>query len=320
MAAAPRRAEPAGEPGRSPGRLPSVRNVGEWRRAARRFLEDRGFESSRAEADFIAARVLEMKPADLVLARDRILSLQEKRRLSRILHRRARRIPLQYLLGDVEFHGITLRVRPGVFIPRPETEGLVARVLGFLPPAAPGAVVDVGTGTGAVALAVAAERPRIRVTGTDISTVAVRLARENARRLGLDGRSRFLRKDLIRTLAPSDLGEGLRVVVSNPPYISLSRKPELDPEVVDHEPPEALFAGEDGMTVIRDLEPLAAELLGPGGLFALEIGDDQREAVTRLLTRSGRWFSIRVETDLAGKDRYALALRAGPETGRASDG
>lgn len=319
MAAIPRRTE-VRVSGGGGGRLPALKRLDEWRRAARKFLEERGLESARAETDFIAAHVLGMNPRDLVLQRDRALSPAEKRRLSRILHRRARRIPLQYLLGDTDFFGITLRVKPGVFIPRPETEGLVSRVLDFLPRGEAALVVDVGTGTGAVALAVAAERPRIRAIGTDISPAAIRLARENARRLGLGNRVAFVRKDLTRSLAASDSLEGLRVVVSNPPYISLARKAELDPEVADHEPAAALFAEEDGIAVIRKLEPEAAGLLPPGGLFALEIGEDQGETVPRLLEEAGRWTSVRAEKDLAGKDRYVLALRAGHATGRATDG
>ncbi len=296
---------------RPPGRLPPVRTLGEWRRAARVFLAGSEVDSPAAEADLIARHVLGMTRTALTLERDRPLSPAERRRLSRLLHRRATRVPLQYLLGEVDFWGLTLRVTPAVLVPRPETEGLVERVLDFLGPDPRATVVDVGTGSGAIALALASTRPGLRVWATDLSEGAIRLARANGRRLGLERRVRWFVGDLTAPLAGVSPAEPLRVLVSNPPYVARRDRSRLPPEVEAHEPHAALFAPEGGLGVIRRLVAEAAGLLPPGALLALEIGEDLGERTAELLRRSGAWTGVRIEEDLAGRDRYALALRAG---------
>lgn len=301
---------PPGTPRTDPAtrRMPPVRTLEEWRRAARRFLDGR-IESPGREADLMARHVLGLRQVDLPLLRDRELAPAERRKLSGILHKRARRVPLQYLLGEVEFHGVTLAVGPGVLIPRPETEGLVDRVLAYLDRTSPGPVVDVGTGSGAIALAVARRRPRAEVWATEVSAAALRIARANARRLGLAGRVRFRAGDLLSPVEGREPGIPFRVVVSNPPYVSPRDKERLAPEIVEHEPGVALFSEEGGTGVIRRLAPAAAHLLAPGGLLALEIGEEQGETVRRLLEASGAWTGVRIEPDLAGRDRYALGIR-----------
>jgi release factor glutamine methyltransferase len=301
------------EPGRL--RLPPVRTLEEWRRAARELFRRRDFESPAAESDHLLRHVLELRAVDLTLARDRVLTAAERRRLSRFLHRRLGHIPFQYLAGRVDFAGIELAVRPGVFIPRPETEGLVERVRDYLNRIGTGTVIDVGTGSGAIALALAAGHPGIRVRATDRSPDALRQARRNARRLGLADRVQFFAGDLTRPVPEPDPGWPVRVVVSNPPYIARRDRKRLDPEVVEHEPHLALFADEEGMGVIRRLAPLAARRLGPGGLLALEIGEDQGPRTRTLLETSGDWTKVRIERDLANRDRYALGIRAGREHG-----
>ena len=285
------------------------RLLGEWRRFARAELQTRGIESAAAEADLIAAHVLGVSRIDLILNADRSLKPQEIGRLTRILNRRGERIPLQYLLEDVDFSGLCLDVRPGVFIPRPETEGLVERVLAQLPDEE-GWVADIGTGTGAIALAIAIDRPRLRIVATDVSSDAIRLARRNARKLGLSKRVRFMEGDLTEPLEPRWDGR-LLALASNPPYIAFEERKLLAPEVVKHEPHRALFAREHGLEIIRRLARSARRLVREGGLFALEIGERQGERVPDVLEAAGGWEEIRIERDLAGKDRYAFARRAG---------
>lgn len=296
--------------------------LGAWRRRARERLAEAGIESAAAEADFLAAHALGLTRLELTLGRDRVLTPRELRRLRALLHKRLQRIPLQYLLGDVDFAGLRLGVRPGVFIPRPETEGLVERVLAALPGRGPGLVVDVGTGTGAIALALAAARPDLFVWGIDLSPVALRVARGNARDAGLGRRVRFLGGDLLSPLEGRRLPAPLLAVVSNPPYVALRERAALAPEIREHEPAAALFARDHGMAVIRRLIAAAARRLPGGGLLALEIGETQGARVRALLAGARRWTSVRIERDLAGKDRYALARRAGGpgaagESGRA---
>lgn len=289
-------------------RLPPVRTVAEWRRAARELFRREGFEAAATEADLIAAHVLDHRRVDLALAGDRELSVTDRRRLSRLLHKRLAHVPLQYLLGKVDFAGVHLNVRPGVFIPRPETEGLVDRVLEQVKPGVATTVLDVGTGSGAIALALAAARPELSVWGTDCSPLAVRTARENTDRLGLGERVRFFVGDLTRPVRGQRPRFPIGAVVSNPPYIARGDRKRLAPEVKDHEPEEALFAESGGMAVIARLVPQASALLPTGGLLALEIGEDLGERVERLLRSSGSWHNVRIEPDLAGKDRYALAV------------
>jgi release factor glutamine methyltransferase len=283
-----------------------VGNLGEWRRSAAVLFRNQGFESPAAEADAIAGHVLDLSRSELLINRDRRLNHRERQRLLRLVAWRVDHVPLQYLLGKVDFGGVSLRVRRGVFIPRPETEGLVEKILAGFEPGDGGTVVDAGTGTGAIALSLARERPRMTVLATEISPRAAGLARVNARALGVEGRIRILEGDLLDPI-PRDLP--LAGVISNPPYIAGSDRSMLAPEVIDHEPHRALFADDDGMSVIRRLVEEAVLRLEEDGLLALEIGDDQGERVRALLTGSGNWNRIRIERDLAGKDRYALARR-----------
>ena len=293
------------------GRLPPTRSLREWRRAARGMLSAAGIESAAAEADLIARHVLGLSRVELTLAADRGLSPGQKRRLSRILHRRRRRVPLQYLLGEVDFWGLSLRVTPRVLIPRPETEGLVDRVLSFLGPDPEAVVMDVGTGSGAIALALAASRPRITILASDVSAAAIRVARGNAGRLGFSGRIRFAVGDLTEPFEGKEPEESLRVLVSNPPYVPTRDRGRLSPEVAEFEPALALFSGDDGLGIIRRLVPAAARSLPAGAMLALEIGDDQGERVRRLIEASRDWRDVRIDRDLAGRDRYALAVRTG---------
>lgn len=286
---------------------PQVVTLAEWRRAATDCFRADGFESPAAEADALAGHVLDASRSELVINGKRHLSSREGRRLSVLLQRRRDHVPLQYLLGKVDFAGSWLRVRRGVFIPRPETEGLVERVLGAFEPDARGTILDGGTGTGAIAVSVALGRPGLTVLATDLSRRAVGLARINVRTLGLEDRVQVLEGDL---LDPISRTIPLAAVVSNPPYIARSDQDLLAPEVIEHEPHLALFAEDEGMAVIRRLVDESASRLEDQGLLALEIGDHQGKQVEALLTGSGNWTRIRIEQDLAGKDRYALALRA----------
>lgn len=290
-------------------RLPPVRTLEDWRRAARAWLAMAGIDSAAAEADLFARHVLGLRRVDLPLQRARVLTSAERRRLSRLLHRRGTRVPLQYLLGEVDFWGMSVRVTPDVLVPRPETEGLVERVLSFLGDDPEGTVVDVGTGSGAIALAVASACPHLHVWASDLSPGAVRVARGNARRLGVEGRLRVFAGDLLDPFAGRVPPSPIRVLVSNPPYIAAEDRSRLAPEVVMHEPSVALFASERGLGVIRRLIDDAADFLPGGALLALEIGEGLGVEVRGLLTATGMWREVRIERDLAGRDRYALALR-----------
>ncbi|MFN2589118.1 MAG: peptide chain release factor N(5)-glutamine methyltransferase [Actinomycetota bacterium] len=216
-----------------------------------------------------------------------------------MIRRRAAGEPLQYVLGTAAFRRLELRVGPGVFIPRPETELVAERAMELLPPR--GILVDLCTGSGAIALSVADERRDARVIATEVAPAAVRWATENRRASGL--RVELLVGDLFEPLPP-DLVGAVDVVVSNPPYVDETERELLPREVVDHEPPDALFAPGSGTSVIRRIVGSAPEWLRPGGWVLLEIGETQGAAATGLLSARG-FRDVDVRKDLNGRDRIA---------------
>jgi release factor glutamine methyltransferase len=222
-------------------------------------------------------------------------------RLLPLIARRVAGEPLQYVLGAWDFYGRGFLLSPDTLIPRPETEGLAERAVAALrrSPMARPLALDVGTGCGAIAVTLAAEVPAARVVATDISSGALRKARENAARHGVAARVLPIRCDLLSALK---CGGRFDVVVSNPPYVAEGEWPLLPPEVRDHEPPGALLAGRDGLSVLRPLVAGAAGLLSPGGELWCEIGASQGEAASSLPCGSLR--PLGVFPDLAGRDRH----------------
>lgn len=265
-------------------------------RKASEYLEARGVASPRVEAESIVMHALGTDRAGLYT--DREVGLEAATRIARALCSRCEGTPLQHLIGSQPFLGLDLVVRPGVFIPRPETETLVERALEVLAGVTGPVVADVGTGTGAIALAIKQARPDARVLAVDRSTDALALARENAERHGLE--IELLEGDL---LAP--VPQGLDLVVSNPPYVTEEEYATLPREVLA-DPREALVGGTE---VIRRLAGDAPRHLRPGGWLALEIGETQGAEVRAIL--EPRFTDVRILPDLAGRDRIAIARSHG---------
>jgi release factor glutamine methyltransferase len=261
------------------------------RRSARQF-EAEGLLTARLDAELIVAHVLGMSRSDLVLARDRSLTTAQEEQIAELVARRAAREPLQYVLGEWGFRRLTLTVDRRALIPRPETETVVERCLALIAGLSAPRVLDVGTGSGAIALAIADEHPGARVTGIDVSSEAISLARENAARSGLD--VELLEVDLLAGLPDSDWD----LVVSNPPYVRPDEAPGLAPEVVEWEPHVALFDAGHTEALVRD----AAAVLTPGGALVLESYDERTGEVAALLTRAG-FVEVTVTRDLAGRER-----------------
>jgi release factor glutamine methyltransferase len=236
-----------------------------------------------------------------VYARTRGLDTREARTFGRALCQRCTGTPLQHLTGEQAFRRISLEVRPGVFVPRPETEMLVGFALAEIETVSSPIVVDVGTGTGAVALAVKHERPDATVFATDLSAEAVALARSNASRLRLD--VTVLEGDLLDAL-PTEVSGRVDAVLSNPPYIDPNLYDDLPAEV--RADPELALLG--GVELVDRFATEAARWLRPAGLLALEIGETQGAEIMRRL--EGRFRVLRVEPDLTGRDRVLLGRRA----------
>jgi release factor glutamine methyltransferase len=222
----------------------------------------------------------------------------------RLVARRLAGVPLCHLTGRREFWSIPIEVSPSVLAPRPETEGLVEKVLELSTREAE-RILDVGTGSGCIAVALAKELPRAAITAVDISARALAVARRNAARENVR-RIEFLRSDLFAAFR----GTGLRFdfIVSNPPYVSRAEWEALPPDVRDFEPRRALLAGETGLDVIERLVRRAGSFLEPGGYLVFEIGEGQREKVLGLFGK--RWTEIETAWDLAGKPRVITARRA----------
>ena len=272
-------------------------------RAAQR-LATAGVDSPRGDAEQIAAHVHGVRRGLLHLVPD----AEFDARFWADVARREAREPLQHITGRAHFRYVDLQVGPGVFVPRPETEVMTGwaidqlHAMDVMDPL----VVDLGTGSGAIALAIAQEAPRARVHAVEADRLAHAWAERNVCRSAAPRVTLHL-ADL--AVALPDLDGTADLVISNPPYIPEGA--EVPPEVADYDPPAALWGGPDGLQVIRRLERVAARLLRPGGLVAVEHGSPQGAAVYWLFPESGGWRDIRNHRDLAGRDRFVTARWAG---------
>jgi len=265
-------------------------------------LEEHGVGSPRMNAEVLLMFVLACNRAYLYAHPERELSAEEEARYQEALAQRARAVPAQYITGHQEFWGLDFLVGPGVLIPRPETEHVVETVLELVKTIAEPRIVDVGTGSGAIALALASELPQARVEATEISPEALETARANAARLRLDGHVTFHNTDLL-----NGVDEGaFDVVASNPPYVGDSEEDKVQLEVRKFEPRCAVFAGPEGLDVIRRLAPQARQVLKPGGWLVMEIGFSMEEKVRELLSA---WAELRVVPDLRGIPRVIAAQK-----------
>lgn len=275
-----------------------------------RFFAAKKLENSRLQAELLLADVLDLRRLDLYLRFDQLLSPAQVDQYREHVRQRLRGVPLQYITGKAGFRNLTLAVDPAVLIPRPETEVLVEVALEYLSGCEAPRILDLGCGSGAIALALAQECPSARVKASDISPVALALARRNACQLELEERMAFCCGDLLDPLQPAGQFE---LITCNPPYVRRADLEGLEPQVRDHEPRLALDGGEDGLDFYRRLAAQAAPFLGPQGLLVLEVGAGQAEEVAALLQQSGSFAPARIRPDLAGIPRVVSAARSGRE-------
>ncbi len=270
--------------------------------AAERRLAAAGVASPRAEALLLLEAAVGVDRTSLLTQLDRPLLGGEGAALAELLRRRVTREPLQHVLGEAPFYGLMLAVSGDVLVPRPETERLVEIVLEELGSQV-GTVLDVGCGSGAIALALKAERPDLDVWASDVSGPALAVARANAERLALA--VTFRRSDLLADAEVATAAASCVALVSNPPYLPESDR-ELVPIEVRSEPEVALYAGADGLDVARRLVRQARNLLAPRALLALEL--DERN-VAELASSMRDFASVRLESDLTGRQRFLIAKR-----------
>jgi release factor glutamine methyltransferase len=254
------------------------------------------------DALVLLLHTLEISRAAFLADPTRTLTLDQQSTYDNLILRRLNNEPIQYITGEQEFYGLALHVTPAVLIPRPETEHLVESVLAELDPTVAVNVLDIGTGSGAIAIALAHHLPNAHITAVDLSPAALEVAAANAARHNLT-QIRFLESDLLSALSPR---EPFDAIVSNPPYVPIADREILHPQVRDHEPATALFAGRDGLEIYRRLIPQAQAALKPNGLLALEIGHDQRNAIADLLSN---WKALHFINDLQQIPRVAIARK-----------
>lgn len=277
-------------------------------RAAVERLAEAGVADPAVDAELLAAFVLGSGRGGVQAAalRGDAIGADDARRLDELVARRATREPLQHITGLAPFRHLELRVGPGVFVPRPETEIVAQLAIDALRAAASEApvAVDLGTGSGAIALAMATEVPHARVFAAENSVDAFVWTKENFARVGAEN-ARLAFIDLEHAFP--ELDGTVSVVASNPPYVPDAAIPR-DPEVRFFDPPAALYGGADGLDVIRVLSRVSLRLAHSGATIVIEHGEWQGEAIRDLLTADG-WRAAATHPDLTMRDRATTALR-----------
>lgn len=268
-----------------------------WKDAQAR-LKAAGIDSPSIDARILLEAATGAGRVDILTDPYRAVTPEQTRQMDHYLERRLRREPVSKILGKKGFWKIMLNVTPDVLSPRPDTEVIVDIATLAFAPQQSFEMADLGTGSGCILLATLAERPAARGVGTDISTEAIAVARENAANLDLNNRCTFLRTEWATGFADNSFD----LVVSNPPYIPTKDIATLDPEVRDHDPHLALDGGEDGLEPYRVLAPEIKRVLRPDGIFAVEIGWDQGPQVKALFEQAG-FSDVKVVKDLGDRDR-----------------
>ncbi|WP_029477752.1 peptide chain release factor N(5)-glutamine methyltransferase [Deinococcus frigens] len=265
--------------------------------AAVRTLRAAGVPSPEVDARALVLHALDLSATAFLLRGTEEVGGADAERLAQLLRQRAARVPVQHLLGTVDWGGVQLRVDRRALIPRPETEWLLSLALADLRAVVAPRVVDVGTGTGALALGVQGARPDAAVLAGDLSADALALARENAALNGLD--VEFVESDLLTSISgPFDL------ILANLPYLPEGDRAHAEPEV-RHDPDLALYSGPDGLALARRLMPQARAALAPAGVLWLELDPRNAPALAAELCIQG--WAAEVHPDLAGRERFVRA-------------
>jgi release factor glutamine methyltransferase len=266
------------------------------------FFAARRLDSPRLNAELLIGHALGLRRMQLYLQFERPLTEGELEKIRPLVRRRGQHEPLQYVIGQTEFHGLTLKVDRRALIPRPETEQLVELAITSCA-VPPPRVLDLGTGSGAIALALARHFPEAVVTAVDVSPDALQLAGENAAATGLAGRVRFLEGSWFACV-PTD--KRFDLVVANPPYLSAQEVAAAPTEVRDFEPGLALVSGQDGLADLLAILRDAPRFLASGGMLAMETGPSHHAALNEAATASG-YSRAESHRDLAGRDRFFVA-------------
>jgi release factor glutamine methyltransferase len=266
------------------------------------YFQTHGIEQSRTDAEVLLAHALSITRIEIYTNHDKPLHAEELKTFKSFIQRRITHEPVAYITGKKEFWSLELTVTPDVLVPRPETECLVEAVLDVMVDREAGNnILDMGTGSGAIVCALASERPRNRYYAVDRSESALLVARRNATRYGLERAIAFSRGNWFEGV------EGMQrqfdIIVSNPPYIPQHQIKKLPPEIARYEPLCAIDGGADGLDAFRSILHAAPDYLAPDGKIFLEIGFDQRPAVSAIIEEVGCYRDFVCRKDYAAKDR-----------------
>lgn len=267
------------------------------------FFQEKGIPDAKLDAEYLISDALGLKRLDLFLQFERPLPEADLEKIREGVRRRAKREPLQHILGNAPFCGLHLKVSPSALIPRPETEFLVEKIQTTLVQP-PSEILDLGTGSGALALALAVLFPKANVRARENAPAAAALARENFSQYSAGERILLEEETWLE-----DLAETFDLIVSNPPYLTEQEWQEAEPEVREFEPREALVAGKDGLEDLELILRTAYTHLNAGGWIFLETGIHHHEALTKI-ARSTGYSEFRGESDLQRRPRYFLARKA----------
>ena len=282
---------------------PTVRSLGKW---GVDVLLSSGFDEARLHVELLLGHALSLTRTQLEIQRDRRISREEDERFRSLLARRLGNEPLQYVIGETEFMGLTMTVDPGVLIPRPETELLAEKAIELIRQRAGHhpRILDIGTGSGCIAITLGCRFPDSAIFGLDVSPDALRVAAHNIRRHRVTNVS-LVRGDIFEDVLPGMMFE---LLVANPPYVSEDEFRSLQPEVRDFEPRSATTDGSDGLRFARRIADFARERLMPGGSLLMEIGYGQGEAVTGIVRDTGM-VDVALLDDFAGIPRVVIGVK-----------
>jgi len=273
-------------------------------------LRSKGIDRPRTNAELLLGAVLDVKKVELYLNRDRILTSQQVKKFRQFVQERISGKPLQYIIGTTEFFGLEFDVNENVLIPRPETETLVETVIEHLKNTSGPKIIDLGTGSGAIAITLARNVENCFVFASDISSDALKVARENAKRHEVEDQIEFVCGDLFEPLKNKNLEGTIDCVVSNPPYVSMEEFDNLPKEVKDYEPIVALKTDEEGTLFHRKIIENSLDLLKQNAILALEVGLRQATKVADLILSQKEFENTEIKKDLGGIERIVIARRA----------
>ncbi len=271
------------------------------------YFERKGIESARVNAELLLAEVLGKKRLELYLSYDQPLKENEMNKYRSVIARRGKFEPLQYIIGHTEFFGYKICVDQSVLIPRPESEVLIEMVIDDFSDKENLKILDIGTGSGCLSIALAKKLNNVHITAVDISYKASRLAEYNAKINEIENKIKFLTAD-INSIVGGDFNDQYDIVISNPPYVSLADFQNLQPEIKDYEPKNAVTDNANGFTFYRRIAAFSQNALRKGGALYLETGQGMAPDVEKIL-EGNNFSNLKVRKDYLDIERVIKGIR-----------